>query len=727
MTKTTLSRSGLRLAGLALFSLGLGGLSACGPGAGAPAPVAVASPNAPATSNTTGAGGAGATNAATGTTNGTKPADIVSRCSQVGAQFDIYASTAPVAGKAAGLALGSCGGSIAAPVWTQTGGPVVNLLSHRTQAIAFDPPQPGAYTFSVSFTDSAGASRSETKTLNVGAPPAVHKISVRNSHAVRMGGNVSVRAWPQLSTGELVRSISWSQLEGPAVTLDTSDNHRALFTAPLVARDTVIRLRAAITTSSGVTDSHDVMVLVERYTQADSSNANAVWDGMHVSRVYPYQASGPWAAVLTRCVYDANMQVAGANASLCPLSTLPILAQETGGDLPTVEQVMARVLVSHDWLGKNFEAFLRSHDTRGDFRRMMNSVTAVVLGAQVRPSFYFTLSGAIYLDADNFWLDAAERDTINEAADYRSDFASDLSFSTPWRYVQNGRSVFTYFDPRARITRTIDDVRNEAAPLLYHELAHALDFLPPAQYAALDNQRSPWDNVSPRYAAGQLASDLVSAQFPLTSSELRLLGNVMFRGSTATALQRSYTPDQVANFFIADLATDPYAYSNSREDAAITLEEFLMSHRLGIARDFAIADKITSTTTGASLMVRWGQRGRVGETAIKPRVASLVSQLTPWIPATEVDTLPAPLAMRAGDSWHGNLALPSPLQSIAVKSEPGFGATIDFAQQMKAQAWLMNKEAERMRHHMHDGRPGLPHSSRIKHLELRPNRFETAK
>lgn len=40
--------------------------------------------------------------------------------------------------------------------------------------------------------------------------------------------------------------------------------------------------------------------------------------------------------------------------------------------------------------------------------------------------------------------------------------------------------------------------------------------------------------------------------------------------------------DLVANQFADDLATDEYAYSSSREDTVMTLEEFLMSHRLGI-------------------------------------------------------------------------------------------------------------------------------------------------
>ena len=81
----------------------------------------------------------------------------------------------------------------------------------------------------------------------------------------------------------------------------------------------------------------------------------------------------------------------------------------------------------------------------------------------------------------------------------------------------------------------------------------------------------------------------------------------------------------------------------------------------GWRRDVAITDKIGPTTTSGNLIVRFGQRGRVGEAAIKPRARFAVGELAPWVNlTTEVDNLPAPIAMRAGDSWAGNLVLPAP-------------------------------------------------------------------
>jgi hypothetical protein len=618
------------------------------------------------------------------------PADPVSVCGTAGAAYSVFASTSVAAGKNAAATLAGCTGTIAAPQWTQTTGPAVALLSDKTQTISFEAPQAGAYGFSVSFRDPGGTPRTESVSIEATAA-AAPLITLRASQSVRMGGNVSVRAWPQLPSGETVQSITWTQLEGPAATLDQRDPYVLLFRAPVVARDTVIRLRATLRTASGLTDTDDALVLVEKYDQAAESDREAIWGGSHVSRVYAYKPASPYAGVLSRCVYDASLRYLGTNANMCSLSTLPFLAQETGGAIPTVEQVMNRVVVSHDWAGKNFEDFLRTQDTQGDFRRLMNSVTAVVIGAQVRPSFYYALTGAIYLDGDNFWLTPAERDTVNEAPDFRSDFARDLNYGGLWRYVQNNRNIFVFFDPRSRTTRALDYLLNESGWLMYHELGHAVDFMPPSQYASLSGTDTAWGVIGPRFAAKQLISDLVSQQYPLTSSAMSGLAQVKFQGATASPAQIAYTPDQVAGFFSADIGTDEYSYSTTREDVALLMEEFLMAHRLGILRDKAITDKIGAGATGSTILVRWGQRGRIGEASIKPRAKSAVQQMAPWVDANAVDALPAPTAMRAGESWTANLTQPAiPRVQKPTDAEPTL-----------MEMWQFEKELQRMQHHGH--------------------------
>jgi hypothetical protein len=360
-----------------------------------------------------------------------------------------------------------------------------------------------------------------------------------------------------------------------------------------------------------------------------------------------------------RCTYDAALQWSGAGKNTCTLDTLPFLHQTTGGVEPTVAQIMDRVLVSHDWMGEVFEQFIAGAD-KADIRRLLNGVTAIVIGAQVRPSFYYGLTGAIYLDADNFWLTPAQRDVINEAPDFRADFDRDLAYSGVWRYTLNNNNVFLPWPTTSRRSRSLDYLLYEAGWLLYHELAHASDFLPPAQRAALVRSATVWDNIGPRYQARQLPSDELDRQSPLASPIMRALAQVKFFGAAADATQRPYTPQQVAGFFAPDRASDEYNYATALEDIAMLFEEFMMYRNHGVRRDVAITDKIGPATTGDTLIVRWGQRGWLAEAAIRPRAKLAIERLAPWIDPASVELLPAPLAMRAGESWNANLVLPAP-------------------------------------------------------------------
>jgi hypothetical protein len=590
-------------------------------------------------------------------------------CTNAAQPFSVVADASVAVGRTAGAVVAGCSGALSNVSWQQTGGPAVTLLSARTQAISFDPPGTGTYTFNVSFVDAGGSARTATATVNVNATTPVSVVA-RGDQAVRAGGKASVRAWPAAAAGE---TLTWTQTAGPAVTLDSSDPNRIIFTAPAVTKDTALVFRVTRTGASG-TDSDDVMVLVEAHPQAPAGTDAYVFSDMHVSRVYPYKASSPYAGVLAGCVYNAQLQYTGAGANSCSLTTLPLLHTTTSGTVPTLAQIMDRVLVSHDWMGRNFEDFVRANQDKTDLLRLFNGVTAIVIGAHVRPSFYYALTGAIYLDADNFWLTADERDVIDEAPDFRSAFDRDLQYSGVWRYANSmNQNIFLPFSAASRIPRDLAYLLQESGWLMYHELAHASDFVPVSVRGSLNTSTSLWANIAPRYLGSQLPSDQLTTMFPLTSPQMKALAQVKFvTGPVADttlvngipySTLRVWSPNEVAGFFAADRATDEYNYTTTREDIAMTFEEVMMVRNHAWRRDVAMTDKIAATTTSDTLTVRWGQRGRVGEAAIKPRAQFAVDQLAPWVLQADpnaVTNLPAPIAMRPGQSWAANLVLPAP-------------------------------------------------------------------
>jgi hypothetical protein len=602
------------------------------------------------------------------------PAPAPSACTA--GSVAVVADTSVAAGKTAGAAITGCSAPVSEVQWTQTAGPAVALSANKTQAISFDTAAQGTYSFNVSYRDAGGAVQTRNVSINATAAVTTSSISVRPDQSVRKGATVSLRAWPTLAAGDAVAAtngITWTQLEGPTVSLDLSDARRPIFTAPDVSTDTVLRFRATLTTTLGARDTDDVIVVVENTAQAPANSNAYPFSGLHVSRVYPYKAASPFAANLVRCTYNPQLQYTNAtNNNLCTLGTLPFLHQTTSGAVPTTAQIMDRVIVSHDWMGKNFEDFLNSASASDDLKRMFNGVTAIVIGGQVRPSFYYALTGAIYLDANNFWLTPEQRDVISEVPDFRSNFDRDLRYSGLWRYAFNNQSIFVAFPASSRTSRTLDYLLNEAGWLMYHELGHASDFLPPAARGSLNNGLSAWDNIAPRFSARQLPSDLLSTQLPLTSTEMRALASVKFQtgpkpGETVLGIGydtlTSFTPQQAAGFFGGDKATDEYAYSTTREDIAMVIEEFLMQRNHQFRRDVAITDKITPTTTSSTLIVRWGQRGRIGELTVKPRAQLVVEQLAPWVlqqNVNAVSSIAAPIPMRPGESWAANVTLPAP-------------------------------------------------------------------
>ena len=356
----------------------------------------------------------------------------------------------------------------------------------------------------------------------------------------------------------------------------------------------------------------------------------------------PADPQSPHGAKLQDCVFSNTRAVS------CTFGDLPLLGDET--DAPTIDQVMARVLVSHDWMGTRFREVLEA--LPDDMRLMLRAVTAVVISNDVRPSFYWTRTGAIYLDPEDLWLTPEERAVISDAPDFRSEFGNDLQFAVPWRYVIGNEYAMRGYAPGS--TRTLDDILVGIGSLLYHELAHANDFFPPEQQRGLATNVEVWRTV-----ASPSVSDDLTRLMPLQSDELQGLARVSFHGDTANATQRDYTPADVAGFFQDDTATTYYNYSSTREDLATLFESVMVRARFGVERDIAVTNNPQGDdVTGDDYIVTWGQRNRVGDPAIKERARYAVSRLLPEVSLDAyIDAMPPPREMRAGETWTQNLFL----------------------------------------------------------------------
>jgi hypothetical protein len=314
--------------------------------------------------------------------------------------------------------------------------------------------------------------------------------------------------------------------------------------------------------------------------------------------------------------------LAETSSQSCTLDTLPLLAHEGGN--PSVNDVLARTVVSHDWMGTRLRQALEKMPV--DVFTLLKAVTAIVIAADIRPSFYDPLTGAIYFDPANLWLTNGEKATVSKAPDYRSDFGNDLSFVTLVRYVEATEYAWEYFPLDGSESRSIDDIIRPVARIFYHELAHANDVFPPPKIVNLDS------TMSVQEAAASLKSFHASVRLagfhPLNSQMWLDLARVLYHGEDATVAQRALNPQQVGFEFENDGASDDYAYSSIYEDTAMLFMEVMLKYHYGIDREIAYTDV---PPTGQeqycdSYIVRWGFRNRVSDLRVKHR-AELVLQL----------------------------------------------------------------------------------------------------
>lgn len=531
----------------------------------------------------------------------------------------------------------------------------ITPLASHTQAIGFDAMAAGEYLVSVTATFSSADSLTEitltdelSLTVIEGQPPGA---TLRLGHEASEGGRVSLHV--DNNSLKTVTDITWEQLSGasiPAFTFDDGDfSYNLYFQAPQVSADSIAEIQATLTFDDGSVATDTVQVLIKNinidsdayFVDDSGSNPETV-----TSHMLAYRPNSPYAAALDACVYNNEL------TSSCTFAQLPLIGQQT--ESPTIDDILDRTYVSHPWMGEAFEQFLQTSNSSEDLLQMLRATSAVVISYDIRPSFYWAVTGAIYLDANNFWRSPEERDTINTQPDYRSGFGSDLDFSVFWRYIKDAAYYYpqTGLAASARATRTQQGVDAALTWLMYHELAHANDFFDYTTWSSLSSSNTPLNYVN---SNAPLSTGLENT-LPLTSSELHALAQVRYGGDDANSTQRTYTSAQVANWFASDGAVTFYSYYTEREDFANLVERFMMLYRMDASADVAIFSG--DAVDDGSYDVTWGQRDRINDSNLQLRVDYAVSRVLPEldIPAIQA-VMPTPTLFPADSTWFNTVDL----------------------------------------------------------------------
>ena len=365
-----------------------------------------------------------------------------------------------------------------------------------------------------------------------------------------------------------------------------------------------------------------------------------------LSDLAPYLPAGPYAELLKRCVS------ARENEEACTLSELPFIGQDF--ETPTTDDIMGRLVVSHEWMGDNFMDMLGSY-LHPDIKMMLKGVTAIVIDADIKPSFYNTVTGAIYINPDYLWTTDLEKADIPDKTDYRASYGDDLNFLKLSRYIKDNDYAAPGFYSSPR---TMSDLIYPLSALLYHELAHANDFIPPSQIPLLTSTMTVLEAINSHDAEGLMISNLLQTDHPLESITLKDLAAVKYRGETATEAQKVITAGEVGSSFETEGANDLYSYSNMYEDTAMLFEETMLKYHYDVDRDIAFTVIPADDRYCFFYVVKWGVRNRIADPLVEVRARYAATLLLPGVDFdTFFSNLSTSTKMTADKSWCDNLDL----------------------------------------------------------------------
>jgi hypothetical protein len=331
-----------------------------------------------------------------------------------------------------------------------------------------------------------------------------------------------------------------------------------------------------------------------------------------VGEVHPYDENNLYASKMKECIYADEYEKS------CKISDLPFLGSED--KTITIEMIMKRTLVSHDFLADTFRQTLKL--VKPEILQMFGSVTAIVISDQINPSFYYPLTGTMYLSGRYFWRDYDEYQLLNQVKDSREDSGHPLQFTYDSDYINliTKKSFNTRADQSAQ---SYAEIAIRISRLLMHELTHANDYFPQDFYAdkKLDANQTVVDAALKRLEANLLISQRLPTK--VSSSKLAHLGQILYQGEDALPEDSLITATEVFNEFKNDIASDLYAYSTDNEDLAMLSEEALMLYYHDYQR-YTVFLKLPGANIAIpedyDYPIMGGLMGRVHNSKVKPRV-----------------------------------------------------------------------------------------------------------
>ncbi|MEA1880301.1 MAG: hypothetical protein U9N11_06635 [Campylobacterota bacterium] len=339
--------------------------------------------------------------------------------------------------------------------------------------------------------------------------------------------------------------------------------------------------------------------------------------GTLAKNAFVYDKNSPYKDTLLGCIEPDDA------SSSCTLNTLPLIAHESA--TVTKNMIMQRLVVSDKWMGDRFSQLL-DHFSGKEIYTLFGSLTAVIIHKDVIPSFYTTTTAAMYIDPRYLWVTDQESKTITQKEDFRSGYGNALQFITGSYSTKNGYSIRSQVEMRSGQDRNFNDTIAPFAALLYHELAHANDFIPPSMIDSLDTTKRVSDAIND-ISDSRISSALYNYD-SLSSSRLLSLGKVLYHGHVATEEEKELSGFAAGQLFDEDYASDIYAYSSIYEDTATLFADAMMKIYFNVNNNVVFINADTYNNEDV-VELEWGIRNPVAKETVAHRAIFVSNRLNP--------------------------------------------------------------------------------------------------
>jgi hypothetical protein len=333
-------------------------------------------------------------------------------------------------------------------------------------------------------------------------------------------------------------------------------------------------------------------------------------------QVRSFRPASPYAPVLKRCLEAED-------DNRCTLSELPYIGMEHSN--PTVEDILARTVVTHDWMGVRFGQLLAA--LPADILTLFKPITAILIGSEVRPSGYSAGLGRMRIDPVYLWMGLSEKLTISTESDFRAEFGADLQFRVLSRFMQGDDYAFPFTSIRNEEERPFSDLVHAFARLMYHELGHANDYIPPEVLTTLSPEQTPAEAVDANIEQSIGSRLYADEALTIQRSPLYSLARVRWRDTEPTDEQKAILGDAVGALVSNEGKPRFYSFLTIREDVATLFAAAMMKYHYNIDLHMAFVNKNENIEFSCDLPVEWGARNRLASPLVLPRAQWVTEQI----------------------------------------------------------------------------------------------------